>query len=179
MEFIRTSRTYESKKLALRFLVLTAARTSEVLGLRRGEIDLKTDTWTIPADRTKSGREHRVPLTVEAVSQLKKAGIRDGDDPDELLFTDPNGKPLNPDALRVLLKRRYPDATPHGFRSSFRDWVAAQTDYPAEHAEHALAHLESSQTIRAYLRTDMFDKRRDLMWDWSNYIEWGMLPARR
>lgn len=175
MAYIEAARTYEAKKRAFRFLILTAARTGEVLGMRRDEVKVDEyggrGTWTIPGGRMKAGREHRVPLSMEAMMELNVAGLRDGDDPDELLFVD-GGKQLNPDALRVLLKRRYPEATPHGFRSSFRDWVSERTDYPSEIAEHALAHLETSATVRAYARSDMFDKRRQLMDDWAAYARW-------
>ena len=168
IQCVRESRSYESKRLALEFLILTAARTSEVRGMRQREVNYLTFTWTIPADRMKGGRPHRVPLSFSAVQVLNAAGF--SENPDSLVFTDLNGGMLSQDGLRQLLKRRYPKATAHGFRSSFRDWAADKTDYAAEVAEHALAHLEGSTTVRSYLKTDMFEKRRGLMADWAEYV---------
>ncbi len=169
--FIRGSKSYESKRLALEFLVLTATRTSEVRGMRWQEVDLDSRTWTILAERMKGGREHRVPLSWPAMSVLMSAGGYPATAvPDALVFKSDSGDMLSQDGLRVLLRRKYPEATPHGFRSSFRDWAADETDYPAEVAEHALAHLEGSVTVRSYLKTDMFEKRRGLMVDWADYI---------
>ena len=169
IKYVRESQSYESKRLALEFLILTAARTTEVRGIRWHEFNVFTYTWTIPADRMKGGREHRVPLSSSAVSVLYAAG-GPSEEPNSLVFTDPNGGMLSQDGLRQLLKRRYPKATTHGFRSSFRDWAADKTDYLAEVAEHALAHLEGSRTIRSYLKTDMFEKRRGLMAAWAEYV---------
>ena len=139
--------------------------------MRWQEVDLESRTWTIPAERMKGGREHRVPLSWPAMSVLMSAGGYPATAvPDALVFKSESGDMLSQDGLRVLLRRKYPEATPHGFRSSFRDWAADETDYPAEVAEHALAHLEGSATVRSYLKTDMFEKRRGLMVDWVDYI---------
>ena len=168
LEYVQTSKTYPVKKLAMKFLVLTASRTSEVRLMRRREVDFETATWTIPASRMKGGRHsHRVPLSRAAVDVLAEVW-QDGDDK-ALVFEAPNGNPLNPDALRRLLVRGYPGATPHGFRSSFRDWAAEETNYPAEICEHALAHVEGSEAVLAYRRTDYFEKRRALMAEWAEY----------
>ena len=169
LEYVRGSRSYEAKKLALRLLILTATRTGEVRGARWREVDIEAGVWTIPASRMKGGREHRVPLSMAAKIVLFEAGAYLHDDPDALIFTDAHGKQLSQDGMRQLLKRRY-DATSHGFRSSFRNWAAEETDFPSEVVEHALAHLEGSATVRAYFRTDMFEKRRALMNDWAAYV---------
>ena len=173
--YVRSTRSFDGKKAAFEFLVLTATRTKEVLEMRRHEVGLGPDnclmnpTWTIPGERMKSGRPHRVPLSLGAVRCLLEAYVIHIDD-DALVFTDPKGSPVSLDGLRMLFQRGYPKFTVHGFRSSFRDWASEQTDYPAELAEHALAHLDSSQTRRAYARSDMFDKRRQLMADWGEYL---------
>ena len=165
---VNESRTYWGKKLAFEFLVLTGARTSEVRKARWNEIDFKNRTWTQPAAHTKAGREHRVPLSDRAIQILSEA-LTYGNTTDGLIFRDAKGKMLNQDALRQLL-RRYYDATMHGMRSAFRDWAAEMTDYPKEIAEYALAHLEGSDTEQAYRRTDYFEKRRDMMQDWADYL---------
>ena len=170
LEYVRGSRSYKAKKLATQLLILTATRTSEVRGARWREVDIEGCVWTIPAERMKGGREHRIPLSMSAQVVMGAAGVYQQAEPDALIFTDANDRPLSQDSIRQLVKRRYPDATAHGFRSSFRDWVAEMTDYPAEIAEHALAHLEGSATVRAYLRTDMFERRRGLMDDWAAYV---------
>ena len=153
---------------ALEVLVLTAARTSEVLEARWSEVDLTNATWTIPADRIKAGREHRVPLSRDAVkvlTALKKA--KRG----EWVF--PGGKeerPLSNMALLALLRRMgRSDLTVHGFRSTFRDWAAEQTNYAREVAEQALAHAIGDKVEAAYRRGDLFDKRRRLMNEWARF----------
>lgn len=156
--------------LAMQFLILTAARTSEVVGARWREIDIDKATWTVPADRIKAGKEHRVPLSPRAVAILKK--IRPGKiDRDAYVFPGGRrGKPLSANAMLALLKRiDRTDLTVHGFRSSFRDWCAEQTNYPRDVAEMALAHAVSDQTEAAYRRGDMLDKRVLLMKDWGTY----------
>ena len=169
IDYVSKSRTYTGKKLAFEFLVLTAARTSEVRGALWQEIDFQTKTWTIPAERMKAGRVHRVPLSDRAVEILTEAMV-EGGDTDGLIFTDNKGKLLHQDAMRLLLKRYFKGVTMHGMRSSFRDWVAEKTDYPREIAEHALAHLEGSDTERAYRRTDYFEKRAAMMQEWSDFL---------
>ncbi len=164
LDYIRDSRTFDDKKMAIELLILTGARTSEVRGMRGREVDVFNFTWTIPAARMKGGRDHRIPLSRAAMALIRPT------DADDLVFTSESGKMLSQDGFRSLLIRRYPDATPHGFRSAFRDWAAEKTDYPAEIAEHALAHLEGSESVRAYLRTDYFEKRRALMAEWAEYV---------
>jgi integrase len=125
---------------ALAFTILTAARSGETRGATLGEIDYDTAIWTVPGERTKSGREHRVPLTDEALVILHGLGHL-GDDPDMVLFPNPRGKPLSDTAMRKYLQTSLdkPGLTVHGFRSSFRDWVAERTGFPREVAEAALA----------------------------------------
>jgi integrase len=149
---------------ALEFAILTAARSGEVRGTTWSEIDLKSGMWMVPADRMKAGKEHRVPLSVEAVRVLEGMP-RDGD----LIFPGPKGKMLSDMALTAVLRRMEVDATAHGFRSSFRTWVAEETRYPHELAEMALAHTHESKIVAAYLRTDMVEKRRRMMSDWARH----------
>lgn len=159
--------------LALEFLILTAARTSEVSGARWSEIDLDKAVWTVHADRIKAGREHRVPLSAPALAILKKLHkTRDG----EFVFPGGRkGKPLSANALLALLKRMdRTDVTAHGFRSTFRDWCAEQTNYPRDVAEAALAHAVGDKVEAAYRRGDLFEKRALLMRDWAAYC--GTVP---
>jgi integrase len=153
---------------ALEFLILTATRTSETIGARWSEIDLRNAMWTIPADRIKAGREHRVPLSERAVtilSALKKEQLS------EWVFPGGKaGKPLSNMALLALLKRmKRADLTVHGFRSTFRDWAAERTNYPREMAEQALAHAIPDKVEAAYRRGDLLAKRRRLMTEWSKF----------
>ncbi len=152
--------------LALRFLILTATRTGEALGARWDEIDLDVATWKIPASRMKAGREHRMPLSDEAVALLK-ALPRAGDYvfPGQRLR-----KPLSNMALLQALRRmNRGDLTAHGFRSSFRDWAAERTNYPREVIEASLAHTIGSKVEAAYLRSDLIEKRRGLMAEWGRW----------
>ena len=168
LDYVRESKSYEDKKLALELLVLTATRTTEVRGMRRGEVDFNTFTWTIPADRMKGGLEHRVPLSRATTDLLVKVW-KDGS-ADDLVFTAKDGAMLPLDGFRQLFQRRYPEATPHGFRTSFRGWAAERTEYPREITAHAIAHVEGSESERAYVRTDFFEKRRALMADWAAFL---------
>ena len=170
LAYIRGSGTYESKRLAFEFLILTAARTGEVRGATWVEFDLDAATWTIPGERMKEGREHRVPLSTAAMDILRQAQQADWQS-FKLVFPNPNsGGQLPPGGLRELIRARY-KATPHGFRSTFRDWAAEKApEVPAEIAEHALAHLPGTATIQAYRRTDYFDLRHDLMERWGAYV---------
>lgn len=154
--------------LALEFAILTAARSGEVLGARWDEFDLDGGVWTIPGDRMKAGREHRVPLSrraLEIIEVLHKT--RDGD------FVFPGekaGRPLSVMALAMVLRRmKADDATVHGFRSTFRDWAAERTNFTNEVCEAALAHVIGNKAEAAYRRGDLFDKRRKLMEAWATY----------
>ena len=157
-------------KLALRFLILTAARTGEILGATWDEVDIETKTWTIPASRMKMTRAHRVPLSDAALDVLKQARILD--DTSGLVFPSVSrpGKPMSNMTLTKLLKDNglADRATVHGFRSSFRDWCA-DTGKPREIAEAALAHVVKG-TEGAYFRSDLFERRRTLMSQWADYL---------
>ena len=150
---------------ALQFLILTAARTGEVIGARWSEIDLERRIWTIPGERMKAGKEHRVPLVDGAMRLL---GPRPDNDGLPLFSSSSSNKPLSNMALLAVLKRmERTDITAHGFRSSFRDWVAEQTEFPHELAEMALAHTVSNKVEAAYRRGDMFERRVKLMEQWA------------
>lgn len=155
--------------LALEFTILTAARTGEVIGAKWDEIDLDKAVWTIPANRMKAGKEHRVPLSLRAVEILKSTReLRK-----EGLFPAVRGGALSGMAMAMLLRRIGVDVTVHGFRSSFRDWCAECTGYAHEVAEMALAHTIDNKVERAYRRGDLFEKRRRLMDDWAAYCVTG------
>jgi integrase len=150
---------------ALEFAILTAGRTGEVIGARWSEIDLGDQVWTIPADRMKAGKAHRVPLAHAAVDLLSRLP-REG----EYVFPGGRaGKPLSNMALLELMRGMRHAFVPHGFRSSFRDWAAETTSYPNEVVEMALAHTIQNKVESAYRRGDLFDKRRRLMGDWATY----------
>ena len=163
---VRASKAAEVVKLAFEFLVLTAARWGEVRGADWTEIDAAGTVWTIPAARMKAKREHRIPLTrrstdiLDAVRTLSVGGS-------PLVFPATDGAPLPEKTLRRLLQDRKIAAVPHGFRSTFRDWAAEKTDHPREVIEAALAHVVHNQVEAAYARSDLFDRRRRLMDDWS------------
>jgi integrase len=157
---------------ALEFAILTASRTGEVLGARWCEIDRKAELWTVPGERMKAGREHRVALSKAAVKVLDEmAKLRPATDADGLAFVFPGARPLRPlsqMAMLMLLRRMdRGDLTAHGFRSTFRDWIAETTAYPGDLAEMALAHTVSDKVEAAYRRGDMIEKRRRMMEDWA------------
>lgn len=156
--------------LALEFCILTAARSGEVLGLRRTEIDFDKKIWTVPANRMKAGREHRVPLCARAVSILKELSeITPGD----FIFAGHvRNKPLSNMAMDMMLRRmKRKDVTVHGFRSSFRDWAGNVSNFPREIIETALAHVIGDKAEQAYRRSDALEKRRKLMDAWATYCE--------
>ena len=153
---------------ALEFTILTAARSGEVRGAIWEEIDVKTKVWIIPAERMKAGREHRVPLS-DAALHLLKALPRLADSP--LVFPAPRGGQLSDMTLNAVMRRMQVDAVPHGFRSTFRDWVAERTNHPRELAEQALAHTLESKVEAAYRRGDALDKRRGMMQEWAEFVE--------
>ena len=166
---------------ALDFTILTAARTGEVIGARWAEIDLGQRLWTVPAGRIKAGREHRVPLSEASMRILKKmAAIRQND----FVFPGSKGRGglSHMAMLRVLRRMGRGDLSVHGFRSSFRDWVAEQTDFPSEAAEMALAHAVGDRVEAAYRRGDMFEVRRRLMQAWADFagaVELGQVVELR
>ena len=165
---VRGCDAYQSIRLAFEFLVLTAARSGEVREARWDEIDRDGAVWTIPAERMKNGREHRVPLSHRALEVLDDT--RDLADADAWVFPSPTGRALHQSTLSGLMHDLEIDAVPHGFRSSFRDWAAECTDAPREVCELALAHVNTDRVEAAYRRTDLFDRRRVLMADWAAYV---------
>jgi len=154
---------------ALEFLILTAARTGEVIGARWEEIDLDAKIWVVPADRMKAGREHRVPLSRAAVRLLDSLPVTRG----EYAFVAKDlDTPLSNMALLMTLRRmKRAGLTVHGFRSTFRDWAAERTNYSREVAEAALAHMVGDKVEAAYRRGDLFEKRRQLMDVWGEYCD--------
>jgi integrase len=161
---------------SLEFLILTAGRTGEVLGARWREIDLDAKVWTVPPERMKMRVEHRVPLTDPAITILDAMKVF-GCKPDDYVFpgerADDNGeaKPLSNMVMAMLLRRMKLDQyTPHGFRSTFRDWAGEVTDFPREVAEAALAQAVGDEVERAYRRGDALAKRRKLMEAWAEYV---------
>lgn len=164
------ARTPSSGALALKFAILTAARSGEVRGATWGEIDLRARVWTVPAERMKAGREHRVPLSDAAAKMLGALQVSakhiGGFD---LVFPGSKDKPLSDMTLAAVLKRMKVDVTVHGFRSSFRDWCA-DNGVSRELAERALAHAVADKTEAAYNRTDQFEQRRQLMQAWAQYV---------
>lgn len=152
---------------ALEFTILAAARSGEVLGAKWGEIDLAKNVWTIPAERMKVGREHRVPLSARAQDILKALQV---DDPGAYVFPGPKPKkPLSGMAMSMLLRRMKSEVTVHGFRSTFRDWASETTSFSHEVCEMALAHTIANKAEAAYRRGDLFEKRRNLMDAWADY----------
>jgi integrase len=148
---------------ALEFAILTAARTGEIIGATWSEIE--GDVWTVPKERMKGSREHRVPLSARAVTILQNMKGK-GD------FLFPGGKPLSNIALTMTLRRMgRGDLTTHGFRSTFRDWCGDHTEFPREVAEAALAHAVGDKAEQAYRRGDALEKWRRLMDAWAAYCE--------
>lgn len=152
---------------ALEFLILTAARSGEVRGATWAEFDLDNALWTVPKERMKAGKEHRVPLSVRAVKLVKEQeALRHCD----YVFGSPRGGQLSDMTLSAVLRRMEVDAVPHGFRSTFRDWSSEVSDFPNEVAEMALAHVIPSRVEAAYRRGDLLDKRREMMDAWAKYV---------
>ena len=151
--------------LALRFLMLTVARTSEVRLAKFDEIE--GEVWTLPPSRTKTGREHRVPLTDEALAIVERCREMS---PNEFLFPALKEKPISDMAMSAFMKREGYDARPHGFRATFRTWCEECTDTPFEVKEAALGHVVDSGVVGAYQRSDRFDKRRALLAAWNDWL---------
>lgn len=158
---------------ALEYAILTAARTGEVIGADWSEIDLAAKVWTVPADRMKTGKAHRVPLSASALAILESARERSVKGADQqpvgLIFQGmrPGLGLSNMSLLKVLKTLKRPDLTTHGFRSSFRDWAAEMTNYSNEVVEMALSHTIASKVEAAYRRGDLLEKRRGLMEEWA------------
>ena len=161
-----------SSALALEFMILTAARTGEIRGAKWEEIDLTTNVWTVPAERMKAGREHRIPLSKRAVAILMS--IQSNRNPEEFVFSGwKAGSGLSDGALLALMKKiAFGPYTPHGFRSTFRDWAAEEAyEFSNETVELALAHTIKNKAEAAYRRGDQLERRRELMAAWANYID--------
>ncbi len=162
---LRAKDTLASKALA--FTILTATRSGEARATTRSEIN--DNVWIIPDSRMKAEREHRVPLSDEAMKIIKEMEPFERQT-DDLIFPGlAHAKPISEASLLKIVKQDHPTLTVHGFRSSFRDWCAEQTSYPREVAEAALAHTLKDKTEAAYQRSDMFEKRRKLMDSWADY----------
>lgn len=159
---------------ALEWIILTACRSSEARGATWAEIDLKTKVWTIPKDRIKMGREHRVPLSNDAVKLLKALPRFKGSD---LLFTAPRGGQLSDMSISMLCRRMKVDAVPHGFRATFKTWATEQTAFPDLISEMCLAHRVGNDVREAYARGDLLDKRRKLMDAWGKHLNHVQVDA--
>ncbi len=172
-EFVRELRTKSGfSVLALEFLILTATRTGEVLNAKWDEFDIEKKVWTIPAERMKAGKAHRVPLNTRAIEiyeYLSKHRVNESLFPSKRYKKDS----MSNMSLIAIMKRMpaYSQYVPHGFRSSFRDWAAETTDYPNETVELALAHTIKNKSEAAYRRQDQLEKRILLMEDWRRFIE--------
>lgn len=165
---LRTADASEGSRLAFEFLILTAARTGEVLGARWEEVSFDDRLWTVPAARMKAKREHRVPLNDSTLTILARAHeLAAGS---SFVFPGRSGeKPLSNMVFLMLLRRMGLAITAHGFRSSFRDWAGECTNLPREVAEMALAHVIENRVEAAYARSDLLQRRRDMMEQWARF----------
>lgn len=169
-DFMSRLRTAEGVAArALELAILCGSRSGEVRGMRWAEVDLDEAVWTIPGERMKAGKEHRVPLSARAIEVLRLMIPAGEVDPQALVFPGMRGRPLSDMSVAAVLKRMKVPVTVHGFRSTFRTWAAEQTAYPRELCEVALAHTAGSKVEQTYQRGDLFDKRRRLMADWAAY----------
>lgn len=170
IQTINSSKASPVIKLAMEFTILTAARTGMVRMAVWEELDLAKARWTIPAARMKAGVEHRVPLAPRALAILRELA-KGKDELKGLVFPSPAAKPHSDMTFTMQLRRLGLEYTMHGFRSTFRDWAAEQTAFPAEVCEAALAHMVRDATEAAYFRSDLFEKRRELMDAWAVYCQ--------
>ena len=138
-------------------------------GARWEEVDFDAATWTVPAERIKTKRPHRVPLSNRALAVLVEA--RELDNGSGLVFPSVTGRELSDNAISKLLRENNVEAVPHGFRASIRQWAAERTNIPREVAEEALAHVNPNKVEAAYQRSDLFDRRRGLMESWARYLD--------
>ena len=169
IEKVRDGSAQPAVRLAFEFLVLTAARSDEVRLATWDEIDTAGAVWTVPAARMKAKREHRVPLCGRALEVLDAARTL-GDD-NRLVFPMRSRRSIATSTFPKMLRYHEVAAVPHGFRSSFRDWAAEETDHPREVIEAALAHVIQNKVEAAYARSDLFERRRRLMNDWATYLD--------
>ena len=172
LQAVRESTASPSVRLGFETLALTACRSGEVRGMTWDEVDLQEATWTVPGARMKAGKPHRVPLSSGALATLEEAcNLSDGNG---VVFPAPrSGGVLSDMAFTQLLRRLDLDFVPHGLRSSFRDWAAERTNALDAVVETALAHTVGNATEAAYFRSDLFELRRDLMDEWSVFLEGG------
>jgi len=169
VEEVRGSDANESTRLALEFLILTATRTSEVLRANWAEVDTERQTWTIPAKRMKVGRDFRVPLSPSCMHILSRA--REIFDGGRYIFPGRSKtQSLSNMAFLMTIRRMGYAFTTHGFRSTFRDWAAERTNFSREVCEMALSHAVRDKVEAAYLRGDIFEKRRELMRMWAAFV---------
>jgi integrase len=165
---------------ALEFTILTAARTGEAMFARWSELDLLKRTWTIPASRMKAGREHRVPLSARALAILEEMQTHQHADDGFVFPGGKSGKPLSNMAFLMLLRRMdRDDLTAHGFRATFKTWASERTGFQNEIVEAALAHVVGSKVEQAYMRGDMFEKRRRLMQQWATFCTMSAAQERQ
>ena len=195
MDRILHSQGMRTTRLALAFQVVTAARSGEVRGARWEEIDEAAQVWSIPAERMKSDRPHTVPLSIEAhlLLQDARAAARDrqkpekrpGYDPDYetayapkegLIFPHPSGQPLSENALSLRTRKDGLGCTPHGFRSSFKDWATSEGRWSWEAIELCLAHRVGNSVAQAYFRDDLLKQRRPIMEEWGQYVSANIAP---
>lgn len=167
---ITASKASMATKLAFGLLIHSACRSGEVRGARWGEVDLERRVWTVPAERMKARKEHRVPLSDAAAAVLESARALRRDSCD-LVFPGATGKQLSDMTLSKLMKELGIAAIPNGFRSSFRDWAGETTQHPHAVIESALAHVIQNKAEAAYARSDLLERRRTLMSDWSAFLE--------
>ena len=153
---------------ALSFLILTAVRSGEVRGMVWSEVDLEAAIWIIPAERMKANREHRVPLSRQAVA-LRRIQETEREELVEHVFPSNRKGPLSDMAFNALMRRHQMAAVPHGFRSTFRDWAGETTNHPRDAVELCLAHTIDTKTEAAYRRADMLEKRFVIMQDWADF----------
>lgn len=167
-EFMAELRTVQGMGArALEFAILTAARSGEVRFATWDEIDLDAKLWTIPGERMKAGRTHRVPLSEPAIRLLKGLPRVEGS---PYVFPSARGGPLSDMTLSAVCRRMNVPAVPHGFRSSFKDWARSSTSYADEVSELALAHVNDDKTRAAYARDELLPKRTRLMRDWARFL---------
>ena len=172
LQAVLESTATPSVKLAFELLALTTCRSGEVRDMTWQEVDWETETWTIPAERMKASRPHRVPLSSHALAVLRKARTLSGGDGIDIVFPGPrSGRALSDATFSRRLQKLELDFVPHGMRSTFRDWAAEQTDAPHAVMERALAHTVGNATEEAYARSDLFDRRRGLMEKWGAFLE--------
>ncbi|WP_334311992.1 tyrosine-type recombinase/integrase [Candidatus Phyllobacterium onerii] len=165
--FMKALRTTEGMgSLALEFCILTATRSGEVRGATWDEIDFGKKIWTIPAERMKAGKEHRVPLSKPVLQLLLEVPRFQNSN---FVFTAARGGQISDMTISAVLRRMKVAAVPHGFRSTFRDWCSERTAYPNDVAEMALAHMIGNKVEAAYRRGDLFDKRVQMMDDWAAF----------